>query len=313
MLDLKSLRYLRSVVECGSFSLAAERVGRTQQALSKCITQLEAELGVSLLDRDIRRVTPTAIGRVLLEHSKAIDIELDKITAAIDAINGQHVDKLAIGSSATAAATIMPRALLAILDAMPEIQLSVYSGIYVDMLPRLLSGELDLFIGLEIAPVQHPDIEKQVLGYESFALMTHRDHPLQRAGRCDLDAALAYPWIIGNHLPGISQQITAQLSSHATAPQLINTNSMDFCIAALLSGDYIGVLPRSWLNSPHSDNRLCELPLTEFSSRYPVILCYARQKLKKNSFLKAANIIEGATKVLFDDGKKSLTEKKKRR
>ena len=58
-MDLKQLRYFLAVVRLGSFSAAAEELGRTQQAVSKGVRQLEERLGVRLVDRSARQPRPT--------------------------------------------------------------------------------------------------------------------------------------------------------------------------------------------------------------------------------------------------------------
>src|SRR5437868_14867740 len=74
-MELRQLRYFIAIVEHGGFSRAASELGRTQQALSKAIHALEEELGVRLLDRNSQIATPTAFGKLLLEHGRAIESE----------------------------------------------------------------------------------------------------------------------------------------------------------------------------------------------------------------------------------------------
>jgi DNA-binding transcriptional LysR family regulator len=61
-LKLHDVRVLMSVVQAGSISKAAERLGTAQPALSRSIAELEHALGVRLLDRSPRGVEPTAYG-----------------------------------------------------------------------------------------------------------------------------------------------------------------------------------------------------------------------------------------------------------
>jgi DNA-binding transcriptional LysR family regulator len=62
-LKLHDVRVLMSVVQAGSMSKAAKRLGTAQPALSRSIAELEHALGVRLLDRSPRGVEPTAYGR----------------------------------------------------------------------------------------------------------------------------------------------------------------------------------------------------------------------------------------------------------
>src|SRR5262245_49109611 len=71
-LDLTSLRYFIAVCEAGNITRAAEGEHVVASAISKRLTQLEEELGVPLLQRQRRGVTPTPAGEVLLEHARAL-------------------------------------------------------------------------------------------------------------------------------------------------------------------------------------------------------------------------------------------------
>jgi DNA-binding transcriptional LysR family regulator len=75
-LKLHDMRVLMSVVQAGSMSKAAERLGTAQPALSRSIAELEHALGVRLLDRSPRGVEPTAYGRALIKRGVAVFDEL---------------------------------------------------------------------------------------------------------------------------------------------------------------------------------------------------------------------------------------------
>jgi DNA-binding transcriptional LysR family regulator len=75
-LKLHDMRVLMFVVQAGSMSKAAERLGTAQPALSRSIAELEHALGVRLLDRSPRGVEPTAYGRALIKRGVAVFDEL---------------------------------------------------------------------------------------------------------------------------------------------------------------------------------------------------------------------------------------------
>lgn len=78
-MDLRQLRYLRCVVECRSFTRAADVLAIAQPALSLHVKNLELELGVQLLVRHSRGVSPTSACETLVERAIEILDELENI------------------------------------------------------------------------------------------------------------------------------------------------------------------------------------------------------------------------------------------
>jgi DNA-binding transcriptional LysR family regulator len=68
--DLLQLEHFLAVVEARSFTRAAERVSRTQSAVSQSIKKLEEEVGMPLLARGVQGVTLTEAGQLLAEYAR---------------------------------------------------------------------------------------------------------------------------------------------------------------------------------------------------------------------------------------------------
>lgn len=79
MVESRPLRYFVAVAEELNFARGAERLGIASPPLSRAIRKLEAELGVTLLERSTRSVALTPAGTVLLEQAR---VALDALEAA---------------------------------------------------------------------------------------------------------------------------------------------------------------------------------------------------------------------------------------
>src|ERR1700753_1406584 len=82
-LDPSDLLLFARIVECGSFSRAAERVGLPKSTVSRRIALLEARLGERLLQRTTRRLVLTEFGASLLEHADKVAEEVDAAAALV--------------------------------------------------------------------------------------------------------------------------------------------------------------------------------------------------------------------------------------
>jgi DNA-binding transcriptional LysR family regulator len=79
--NLNRLAYFVAVFETGSFTLAAERLGVTKSNVSRQVAQLEREVGVALLVRSTRRVSPSEAGKVFYLRCSEILVLADKAFA----------------------------------------------------------------------------------------------------------------------------------------------------------------------------------------------------------------------------------------
>ncbi|MDR8424744.1 LysR family transcriptional regulator, partial [Acinetobacter baumannii] len=70
--QLRDLKYFETVAELGHLGQAADKLGRTQPALTKAVQRLEAAFGSALFDRKGRGIRLTAVGEVLLARARLL-------------------------------------------------------------------------------------------------------------------------------------------------------------------------------------------------------------------------------------------------
>lgn len=141
-MNLNQLKAFTAVVEAGSFSGAARRLGLSQPAVSLQIQSLEEYLGVLLLDRSSKKVVVTEAGSLF--HPVAVDI-LKKLEAAqrqIQEIGGVVRGRLAVGGSTTPGQYILPKLLSLFKDAYPDVLLTLRIGDTEEIEEAVLAGEL---------------------------------------------------------------------------------------------------------------------------------------------------------------------------
>src|ERR1700678_144887 len=142
MLNLNRLRILIEVASRGSLSAAAESLSYTQSAVSQQIAALEAETGVTLIERLPRGVRLTPAGEGILARVYAAEAEM----AAIAGLRG---GQLRMASFPTAGATLMPLAIAIFRGQQPEVTLTLAEGEPEEIGPRLEAGEFDIALLFE--------------------------------------------------------------------------------------------------------------------------------------------------------------------
>ena len=159
--NLDHLATFVRVVETGSFSAAAEKLGLTQPAISLQIRQLEKRLGTALIERVGRRARPTSAGSELLGHADRID---DTISSAIESVARHASDAIGhvrLGTDNTVTIFLLPPVLGALRSRYPKLEITVSTGNAADIVKAVEENRIDLAFAtlpvsgraLEVTPV----------------------------------------------------------------------------------------------------------------------------------------------------------------
>lgn len=182
MHDLRRLRAFHAVAERGSFSAAALELGYAQSVVSHHIAALEAEHGVTLIDRSSRPVRLTPAGEALRPH--AVEV-LGRVSAAEDTLRslaGVQSGTLRIGAFSTACTTFVPQAMARFHQAYPGIVISLEHREPADALRRVGAGDIDLAVIFTHRPGSEAIADEALawlhLGDDAFRLVLPPDHRL---------------------------------------------------------------------------------------------------------------------------------------
>ena len=159
---LRQLRYFVALADAAHFGRAAARANVSQPALSLQIKELEAQLGVDLVDRLPRGVRLTRAGQEVLTRARRVLAEVDDLTQAIrwrDGLSGQ----LNLGVIQTVAPYLLPAALSRIRARDLSLELRVREAQTAQLVEGVRSGRLDAAIVALPVPddglVAHPLVE----------------------------------------------------------------------------------------------------------------------------------------------------------
>ena len=118
-------RMFVAVLEAGSFAAAARRLGTSSGHASKLISKLEADLGVQLIKRTTRALSPTEVGQAYYERVKTLLDEFDALDASVRNASGAPTGRLRLTAPLSFGGTQLVPVLLAFAQAFPDIQLDV--------------------------------------------------------------------------------------------------------------------------------------------------------------------------------------------
>ena len=243
MLDLKRLRVLREVAECGSFSAAAESLYVSQSAISQQITALEAEVGSQLLLRLRAGPVLTDAGALLVGHAEAAMARLEQAERDLDQLSGKGAGELRLISFPSASVTILSRAVKHFQDRFPGVRLSLSEGDPEDSLPDLRRGAADLVIAydFEIASIgPDGDLILNHLLDEEMHVALPGDHPLADAGCIRLEQLAEESWLCGTG-DGSCRRLTVGSCERAGFQPKIHYESDDYAVMQAFIAQGMGV------------------------------------------------------------------------
>lgn len=244
-MELKQLHHILAVVEAGSISGAAERVGLTQQALSRSLSRLEESVGGKLFERRARGVVLTRLGETVAEHAREVVAASGRLQTAVAAELGLEQGKLVVGLSPIAAMTGIGRRMAEFAEAHPGLRIDIESGIERDFVSALHRGQIDLAVASQMGAFDESIVVEQISS-EPWGIAGRIDHPVLKAARGlkDLDGA---SWIVGRNTDQLAEAIALSFEAEkAEIPRPgVMTTSILFALTGLGSTNSLAILPQS--------------------------------------------------------------------
>jgi DNA-binding transcriptional LysR family regulator len=194
--ELRHLRYFVAVAEMENVSRAALKLHVSQPALSRQIRDLEDEIGFCLLERTAKSVRLTDAGRAFLDSARALLQNADEAVTEARAVATAEPTELHVGYSPTPVAEILPKALRAFQQAMPNVHVRLHDWSNNAIRDGLRDGRLQL--GLIVPPSKASsmgDLRYEELFHQRVCVAVAPQHPFARRRAIPLTEVAAEPLI----------------------------------------------------------------------------------------------------------------------
>lgn len=192
-IKLRQLSHLLALHEHGSFVQAAASLHLTQPALSRSIQALENEVGAPLFLREGHGIVPTDLGRVLVQHAREITRMADTLRHEVIGNPALLSEELVVGAGPFPAETIVSRSVARFIDSHPRFKVRVEVHSWDDLLPRLRSNALSLFVAETSTLEREPDLDVQAMGRYPIYFLARPNHPLVNRPSPKLGEIFSYP------------------------------------------------------------------------------------------------------------------------
>lgn len=265
-LKLRQLEVLLAVARSGSMAKAAEALAITQPVVSKSIADLEATLGVRLLDRTTRGIDLTLFGRALLERSVAIFNDLKTSVNELDFLADGTGGHLRIGSSDTIAFGMLGAILDRLSRRYPRLDFEAIAGLpHEDLVTR----KIDLVIG-RLPSVIPNDMNVSILYDEEAYIVTSEHNPLTRRRRVPLAELVEQQWcgFSFDSFPFSLWTGAFQARGLKMPRNVVETPSLLAQMGLARTGQFVTILPRTMIHFGGHHLRKIDIDLP--APTYPV-------------------------------------------
>ncbi len=291
-MDLLQLEYFLAVVEERSFTRAAERVCRTQPAVSQSVKKLEEELGTPLFDRDSHDVVLTEAGRALVEHARKMVRARDHAMRDVVALRNLQTGTLTIAAHESAAVYLLPTALHYYLQRYPEIKIGIYRSRLVDIPGQVLDREVN--IGFVKEQPANRELRSVVVHEDEMVLIAAAGHPMatRRAVRiCDLGEER----FVVHHLCAQTEQMITRLFQEHSTPCRIAAELWSFenIKTFVQAGVGLALVPRITVEQELHDGVLARLDVPEIQIPRRTLMIYRDQDRLAEPATELIKIVRG--------------------
>jgi DNA-binding transcriptional LysR family regulator len=274
-MDLMQLEHFLAVADERTFTRAAERVFRTQPALSQSIKKLEKSVGAPLFARDLNGVSLTEAGKFLVEYARKMVTMRDEATRSISRLQALKAGTLSLAANESAELYLLPGPLKHFIQLFPEVKVRIQRG-SLDEIPRkVLDREVQIGFVRDTSAFQ--ELHSVEVYTDEMAVIASPDNPI----------TLKKPASIQD-LDGISLIVHRFCNwTEDTVLRLFRQHSLDYRVAVevpsiesiknlVLSDVGIAVVPRIAVLQELRQRRLVQIFIPEFAQTLRSVMIFRR-------------------------------------
>ena len=243
---LRHLQLIAALADAGSVQRAAAAVGISQPAATQALSDLEDLLQAPLFERHNRGVRPTRFGEAVVPVARNVLQALRATTETLLALQAGAQAFLRLGCIPAAASGLLARALPALLQAQPGLQVELIEENMVHLLPELAAGRLDAVVCRR--PQDVPAAwQFELLQSDAPMVVVAPGHPLAGQRSVALGRLAGLPWVLPPRGMGVRDYYDRLWAGRAERPQLypMATTALPVVLEVLRSTGAVSLMPQS--------------------------------------------------------------------
>jgi DNA-binding transcriptional LysR family regulator len=291
-MDLLQLEHFLAVVDERTFTRAAERVGRTQPAISQSIKKLEEEVGTPLFARDVHEVSLTEAGKVLVEYARKMVLARDSAMRDVGALKTLKTGSLNIAAHESAAVYLLPDPLRHYLTRFPDVKVGIFRSRLTEIPRQVLDREVD--IGFVKDEPSFHDLKWVDVHADEMILISSPNHPL--AGRKNVRVRdLGSEHFVVHHLCSTTEQKILRLfEENGTRCRIVAELWSFENIKGFVQAEVgMAIVPKVTVEDELREGKLTQIPVAELKMPRRTLMIYREQGYLSDSARELIKVVRG--------------------
>ena len=275
-MELHTLQVFLAVATERSFSRAAEKMFRTQPAISLALQRLELELGEKLIDRTGKDLILTDAGRTVLDYARrfqSLKLELDNSLAEL---RDNSAGRLAIGANESTTLYLLQH-IQRYRELYPKIKVQVRRSLSSKVPDELIDGNLELGV-ISYDPADER-IKSKVIYTDSLAFVVSPQHRLASKKTVSISDLGSEIFIAHNVVSPYRDLVLREFQAHKTPLNMsVEMPTIEAIRKLVQSNMGVAFLPRMCVEQEIEQKMLCEIRVKELHVERKIRLVYPARR-----------------------------------
>jgi DNA-binding transcriptional LysR family regulator len=276
-MDLYPLRVFQTIASERSFSRAAEKLRRTQPAVSLALQRLEADLGEKLIDRTGKELVLTDAGRAVFEYARRFANLQSELENALAELRDNSAGRLVIGANESTSLYLL-RHIKKYRSLYPKVKVQVRRSLSSKIPAELIDGNLEL--GVISYDPRDERLDARVIFTDSLAFVVSPEHRF--AGREEVSIKeLGEETFIAHNVLSPYREAVLREFERQKAPLNMEIEMPTIETIRKLVQENLGVafLPKMCVETEIGQGKLCEIPVRELHFERKVHLVHPSKRV----------------------------------
>jgi len=275
-MELYSLHVFLTVATERSFSRAAEKLLRTQPAVSLCLQRLEQELGEKLIDRSGKDLILTDAGRTVLDYARRFESLQLELGNSLAELRDNSAGCLIIGANESTILYLL-RHIEEYREKYPKVKVQVRRSFSSKIPNELLDGHLEL--GVISYDPGDDRLKSKVIYTDALAFVVSPQHHLAHRKTISITELAAETFIAHNVLSPYREVVIREFQAHKVPLRMdVEMPTVETIRKLVQSNAGVAFLPRMCVEEEIQQKQLCEVHVKEINVERKIRLVYPNRR-----------------------------------